>query len=70
MLDAAPGWQLRVNRSTDANKLTDLLTFMANTILKSSQQTFGMRKSSKFNVPGWNERAKELNARYMEAVSH
>ena len=29
-----------------------------------------MRKPSKFNVPGWNERAKELNARYREAVSH
>ena len=25
---------------------------------------------SKFNVSGWNERAKELNARYREAVSH
>ena len=24
----------------------------------------------KFNVPGWNERAKELNAPYKEAVSH
>ena len=29
-----------------------------------------MRKPSKFNVPWWNERAKELNARYREAVSH
>ena len=29
-----------------------------------------MRKPSKFNVPGWNERAKELNAQYREAVSH
>ena len=29
-----------------------------------------MRKPSKFNVPGWNERATELNARYREAVSH
>ena len=27
-------------------------------------------KPSKFNVPRWNERAKELNARYMDAVSH
>ena len=26
--------------------------------------------ASKFNVPVWNERAKELNARYREAVSH
>ena len=25
---------------------------------------------SKFNVPGWNEQTKELNARYREAVSH
>ena len=29
-----------------------------------------MQKPSKFNEPGWNERAKELNARYREAVSH
>ena len=29
-----------------------------------------MRKPSKFNVPGWNERAKELNCGYREAVSH
>ena len=36
----------------------------------SSKDIFGMQKPSKFNVPGWNERAKELNARYREAVSH
>ena len=36
----------------------------------SSKQIFGMQKPSKFNVTGWNERAKELNARYREAVSH
>ena len=29
-----------------------------------------MRKPSKFNVPRCNERAKELNAQYREAVSH
>ena len=29
-----------------------------------------MHKPLKINVPGWNERAKELNARYREAVSH
>ena len=50
--------------------LTDLLTFMSNAILKSCKQIFGIRKPSKFNVPGWNELAKELNARYREAVSH
>ena len=43
---------------------------MSNAILKSGKQIFRMRKPSKFNVPGWNERAKELNARYREAVSH
>ena len=41
---------------------------MSNAILKSGKQIFG--KPSKFNVPGWNERANELNARYREAVSH
>ena len=70
MLDAAPGGLLRVNRGSDVNRLTDLLTFISNTILKSGKQIFGMRKPSKCNVPGWNERAKELNARYREAVSH
>ena len=61
-LDAAPGVLLRVNRGTDTNRLNDLLTFMSNAILKSSKEIFGMQKPSKFNVPGWNERAKELDA--------
>ena len=69
MLDAAPGGLLRVNRGTDANRLTDFLTFMLNAIFKSGKQIFGMRKPSKFNEPGWNEQAK-LNARYRGAVSH
>ena len=43
---------------------------MLNAILKSGKQIFGMRKPSKFNVPEWNERAKELNARYRDAVSN
>ena len=48
-----------------------MLTFISNAILKSGKQIFGVGwKPSKFNVPGWNERAKELNARYREAVSH
>ena len=38
-------------------------------LIKSGKQIFWMRKP-KFNVPGWNERTKELNARYREAVSH
>ena len=42
---------------------------MSNAILKSGKEIFGMQKPSKFNVSGWNERAKELNARYREAVS-
>ena len=70
MLNAAPVRLLWVNRSTDANRLTDLLTFILNAILMSGKQIFWMHKPSKFNVPGWNERAKELNARYREAVSH
>ena len=70
MLDAAPVGLLRVNRGTDANRLTDLLTFMSNAIFKSGKQIFGMRKPTKFKIPGWNERAKELNARYREEVSH
>ena len=69
MLDAAPGGLLQVNRGSDVNRLTDLLTFISNAILKSGRQIFGMRKPSKFNVPGWNEQAKELNGRYSEAVS-
>ena len=60
MPDAAPGGLLLVNRGTDTNRLNDLLTFMSNAILKSGKQIFGMGKPSKFNVPGWNERAKEL----------
>ena len=48
----------------------DLLTFMANAILKSGKEIFGMWKPSKFNVPQWNELAKGLNVRHREAVSH
>ena len=62
MLGAAPSGLLRINRGADENKLDDLLTFMSNVILKSGKDIFGMQKSSKFNVPGWNERAKKLNA--------
>ena len=58
------------NRGADANKLDDLLSFMSNAILKSGKNIFGMQKSSNFNVPGWNQQAKELNARCREAVSH
>ena len=47
-----------------------MLTFISDAILKSAKQIFGMRKPSKFNVPGWNEREKAFNARYREAVSH
>ena len=79
MLDSAPAGLLRVNSGADANKLRGivdpvisifLLTFMSNAILKRGKEIFGMRKPSKFNVQGWNERAKELNAQYREAVSH
>ena len=64
MLSAAPSGLLWVNRGVDANRLDDLLTFMSNAILKSGKDIFGMQKPSKFNVLGWNQRAKELNARY------
>ena len=70
MQDVAPGGLLRVNRGTDTNTLTDLLTFISIYVLKSGKQIFGMHQPSKFNVPMSNERAKELNARYREAVSH
>ena len=70
MLGAAPSELLQVNRGADTNKLDDLLTFMSNAILKIFKDIFGMQKPSKFNVPGWNERAKELNAQYRESVSH
>ena len=62
MLDAAPAGLLWVNRGADANILNDLLPFRSNAILKSGKEIFGMPKPSKFNVPGWNEWAKELNA--------
>ena len=68
MLDATPAGLLRINWGADANRLNDLLTFMSNAILNSLKEIFGMRKPSKFNVPGWNERANESNAQYREAV--
>ena len=37
MLGAAPWGLLRVNRSADANRLDDLLTFMSNAILKNAR---------------------------------
>ena len=70
MLGVAPSGLLRVNRGVDANRLDDLLTFLSNAILKSGKDILGMQKPSKFNVPGWNDRAKELTARYRDAVSH
>ena len=41
MLDVAPRGLLRVNRSTDTNRLNELLTFMSNTILKSGRKYLG-----------------------------
>ena len=72
MLDATPGGTTAGQQGTDANRLTYLLTFMSNAILKSAKQThiFNKRKPSKFTVPWLNERAKELNTRYKVAVSH
>ena len=65
MLDAAPAGLQQVHRDVDANRHIDLFmsnaTFMSNAIHK---------KPSQFNVSGWNERAKEFNAQYREAVSH
>ena len=52
MLDAAPGGLLKVNRGTNTNRLTDLLTFMSNAIHKIGELIFGTQKPSKFNVPG------------------
>ena len=62
MLDAAPSGLLQVDRGADANRLDGLLKFMSNAILKSGKDIFGMQKPSKFNLPGGNEQAKELNA--------
>ena len=69
MLYATLEGLLRANRGTDANRLNDLI-LMSNAILNRGKQIFGVRKLSKFNVLGWNERAKVLNVRYREAVSH
>ena len=41
MLDAAPGGLLRVNRGSDVNRLTDLLTFISNAILRASSKYLG-----------------------------
>ena len=68
MLDTAPAGQLRINRGADANSFNDLLVFKSNAIIKRGKEIFVLWKHSKYNVPGWNERAKELNAQYREAV--
>ena len=60
---------LWVNRGTDANRLNDFLTFMFIAILNSGKQIFGMRKPSKFHVPGWNELAKVLNVQWPEVLN-
>ena len=41
MLNAAPEGQLWVNRGTDANRLTNLLTFMLNAILRAARKYVG-----------------------------
>ena len=43
MLDAAPGGLLRVNRGSDVNRLTDLLTFISNAILRAASNYLGCR---------------------------
>ena len=70
MLDVVLGELVQVNGGMVASRLNDFLTFMSNAILMSRKQIFVMWKPSKFNVPGWNDQAKEFNARYRKAVSH
>ena len=65
---AVPRRLLRVNRARTQIGL--MLKFTSNAIHKSGKEIFGMWKPSTFNMPGWNERANELNAQYREAVSH
>ena len=43
MLDATPGGLLWVNRGSDVNRFTDLLTFVSNAILKSANKYLGCR---------------------------
>jgi hypothetical protein len=41
---------------------------MKQSILIAGRRVFGTRKPSKYNIPGWNERAKELNHAVRDAV--
>ena len=51
MLDAAPGGLLQVNRGTETNRLTDLLRFIPNGILKSGKQNIRDTETFKIQCP-------------------
>lgn len=68
LLSHIPDRLLGMNERSDSERLNDLYGCMRQCILIAGRRVFGMRKPSKFNVPGWNERAKELNYAVRDAV--
>ena len=57
-----------MNEGNDSVRLKDLYGCMRQCILIAGRRVFGTRKPSKYNVPGWNERARELNYAVRDAV--
>jgi hypothetical protein len=68
LLTNIPDRLLRMNEGGDNRGLNDLYGCMRQCILIAGRRVFGTRKPSKYNVPGWNDRAKELNYAVRDAV--
>ena len=67
LLANIPDRLLRSN-DVDSGSLNDLYSCMKQCILIAGRRVFGTRKPNKYNIPGWNERAKELNYAVRDAV--
>ena len=61
-LDRLPPRMLRVGEASAARDVDVLHRSISECILKAGRNVFGYKATSQFNVPGWNDRAKQLNA--------
>lgn len=67
LLTNVPQRFLTANNANDID-LTGFHEFLCQNIIHTGRRVFGMKKNNRFNVPGWNDRAKYLNNEVRQAV--
>lgn len=67
-LSLLPSRLFRLNHGSDIAALDMLYDCLCQCILRCGKQAFGVKKNKNFNVPGWNDRARDLNRAVRQAV--